>query len=291
VRFDPAQLETLVAVVDEGGFDAAARRLSVTPSAVSQRIKALERATGRVLVARERPARPTASGEALLRLARQTALLERDAAAALGLPETGPLTVPLAVNADSMGSWLLPALAAAARRVDVVVDLRREDQDRTAGLLASGEVMAAVTSRADPVAGCAVAPLGRMRYRPAAHRDFAARWFPDGPTPAALAVAPVVEFDRADDLQRRYLRSRSRRELDPPRNYVPASADFARAIALGLGWGLMLDHQLAEHPDVVVLDPARTVDVPLHWQQWDLRSEALDAVADEVVTAARAALV
>jgi LysR family transcriptional regulator (chromosome initiation inhibitor) len=153
--------------------------------------------------------------------------------------------------------------------------------------------MAAVTSDSHPVSGCAVTPLGRMLYRPVASPAFAARWFPDGATAAALAVAPVVEFDRKDELQSRYLRAVTRRALSPPRHFVPASADFATAIELGLGWGMLPDAQSdpgRRSGALVTLEPDRTVSVPLYWQQWNLRSTALDAVASAVVAHARAAL-
>ena len=292
MRFDREQLETLAAVVDAGTFDAAARRLSVTPSAVSQRVKAFERELGRVLVVRSKPVRATASGEALVRLARQLALLEHDAIEALGMGDTDQdrVTVPIAVNADSMASWILPALARAAERLPVVLDLHREDQDHTAALLGDGTVMAAVTSQSHAVPGCTVTRLGSIRYRPAATTGFAARWFPEGVTPDALAVAPVVDYDRSDELQSRYLRSVSRRRLDPPRHFVPASADFADAIALGLGWGMLPDSQLEARPAVVDLAPGDAIDVPLYWQQWNLRSPLLDAIAAEVLEEARRSL-
>ena len=49
------QLAAFLAVLDEGAFDAAANRLSVTPSPISQRIKALEDRLGHVLVVRQLP--------------------------------------------------------------------------------------------------------------------------------------------------------------------------------------------------------------------------------------------
>ena len=162
------QLETLAAVVDAGTFDAAARVLGVTPSAVSQRIKAFEQELGRVLVVREKPIRATESGEPLLRLARQLALLEHDAGAQLGLEVGASFAVPIAVNADSMATWLLPALVRVATERSITVDLHRDDEEHTAALLASGSVMAAVTSQASPVPGCTVNPLGSMMYRPVA---------------------------------------------------------------------------------------------------------------------------
>jgi len=294
MRFDREQLETLAAVVAASTFDAAAERLSITPSAVSQRIKALEQQLGRVVVVRSKPIRATDSGTALLRLVQQLAALEHEAAAELGIAESAEsVSIPLAVNADSMATWLLPALAEVSGRHPLVFELHRDDQEYTAALLAAGTVMAAVTSDSRPVAGCIVTPLGRMTYRPVASPAFAARWFPEGPTPAALTAAPVVVFDRKDELQSRYLRSVARRELAPPRHFVPASADFAIAVELGLGWGMLPEAQF-EAPvssgSLVVLDSSRTVAVPLYWQQWNLRSTALDAVAAAVVSHARAAL-
>ena len=46
--FDYAALEALATVLREGSFERAARRLHVTPSAISQRIKQLEERAGQV---------------------------------------------------------------------------------------------------------------------------------------------------------------------------------------------------------------------------------------------------
>lgn len=294
MRIDPELAETLATVVDEGTLDAAARRLRLTPSAVSQRVKALEEQLGRVLLVRSKPARATEAGEAVVRLARQLALLERDALAELGGggDEAARVSVPLAVNADSLATWFLEPLARLTMRHPVVFDLHRDDQDFTARLLESGTVMGAVTSRATPVAGCRVVPIGTMRYEAVATPAFAGRWLRDAPLAAALAAAPVVDFDRRDDLQSVWLTSMGVDASRPPRHYVPASSDFARAIRLGLGWGLLPRLQSADalaSGELVPLggDP---VDVPLHWQQWNLRSPLLEAIAAEVVDEGRRVL-
>jgi LysR family transcriptional regulator, chromosome initiation inhibitor len=288
---------TLAVVIDEGTFDAAARRLRLTPSAVSQRVKTLEQQLGRVLVVRSKPAKATDAGAAVVRLARQLALLEHDALAEFGLDETPdrPISVALAVNADSLGTWFLPALARVAEAHPVVFDLHRDDQDFTAGLLESGTVMGAVTSQATPVAGCLVRPLGVMRYRAVATPGFVARWSLEAPsrgTPAAreaLAAAPLVDFDRRDDLQRDFLGARGVDPEAPPRHFVPASNDFATAIKLGLGWGMLPGFQSVaelERGELVLLG-GEPIDVPLYWQQWNLRSSLLDAIADELGAEAR----
>ena len=285
-----AQLAALAAVVDEGSFDAAAVRLQLTPSAVSQRIKALEQAAGRVLVRRSKPTEPTAAGEAYLRLARQLVAIVEHAQAELG-DRTALPTIPIAVNADSLATWVLPALAGAA---DVACfDLRREDQAHTADLLRSGTVMAAITSQAEPVQGCRSIRLGRMRYRPVAAPTFVERWFGDGVNGRTLAMAPVVVFDRKDHLQDDYVAKVTRRRVAPPRHHVPSSGDFAEAVRLGLGWGMLPRHQYAtleQEGHLVVFDTTHRVDVTLFWQQWSMRTPALDRIADAVRHAARAAL-
>jgi LysR family transcriptional regulator (chromosome initiation inhibitor) len=286
-----AQLAALAAVVDEGTFDAAARRLHVTPSAVSQRIKALETAVGQVLVTRGKPVRPTAGGEVVLRLARQIGTITADALTEIGARgNRTSAVVPIAANADSLATWLVPALAAAGP--EVVIDVHRDDQELTADLLRAGTVMAAVTSQPDPVPGCTVRRLGRMRYHAAASPQFVREWFPDGVDADRLAVAPIVAYDRADQLQDRYLRKRTRRRSTAPRHYVPDTTAFVQAVALGMGWGMLLDQQIEALPPPRPqrLDPARTVDVVLYWQQWRLRSPALDTVAAAVRAAADRAL-
>jgi LysR family transcriptional regulator (chromosome initiation inhibitor) len=285
--FDIAQLRALSAAVTEGTFEAAARTLRVTPSAVSQRIKALESSVGSVLVQRTKPVRVTESGQAVLRLARQVGVLAADAERELhggGGSGERPVDVPIAVNADSLATWILPALAGLPRGIGF--DIRLDDQDHTTALLRSGTVMAAVTAVATPIQGCTSTLLGTMRYRARCTRAFAEEWFVGGATPGALGAAPVVVFDRKDDLQDAYLRSRD--APSPPRHYVPSSADFVRAVTLGLGWGMIPDLQRAPDDDLVEMDdsPGATMDVPLYWQQWQLRSPTLDAVAAAVRDAA-----
>ncbi|MBL1074207.1 LysR family transcriptional regulator ArgP [Nocardia sp. 2] len=285
------QLRALDAAVTEGTFEAAARRLNVTPSAVSQRIKALEDSAGRILVQRTKPVQPTESGLAVLRLARQVALLTSDTARELGDahdPTDQPVRIPIAVNADSLQTWVMPALGRAAAGVNF--EIHREDEEHTTQLLRDGTVMAAITSTAAPVQGCSVRRLGAMRYRPMAAPEFARTWFPDGPTAAAFAVAPVILFDRKDDLQFHLMRQFTRNTLDQPRHYIPSSFGFVEAIRLGLGWGMVPDLQRRPDDTLVPLDDKTVVDVPLYWQQWKLDSPTLSRVAATIAEAAAAAL-
>lgn len=289
----PADLAlTLAVVLDEGSMDAAARRLHVTPSAISQRIKALEDHVGRVLLVRTKPVRPTEAAHAVVRYARQVALLEHEAVDALGGAGGALLSIPLAVNADSLATWFLKPLARVARRHPLVFDLHRDDQDFTAGLLESGAVVGAVTSRAQPVAGCRVSALGTLRYEAVATPEYRDRWLDDGDRARALAQAPLIDFDRRDDLQSRWLASQGVDAGHPPRHRVPASHDFATATRLGLGWALLPRFQSQTDLDAgrLVLLGGPPVDVPLYWQQWNLASDVLDAVAGEIIEEGRRVL-
>ncbi|GHD40918.1 LysR family transcriptional regulator ArgP [Mycetocola manganoxydans] len=285
---DLSQLQALRAAVDTGTFEAAARALHVTPSAISQRIRALENAVGGLLLRRTKPIEATALGATYLKLARQIASLTADAAAeaAHGTGGEWP-AVSLAINGDSLATWALPALAPLAN--EITFDIHREDQDHSAELLRDGTVMAAITTQSTPVQGCTSAALGIMHYRPVASPAFVTRWFAGGVSAVTLAAAPVVVFDVKDDIQHRYLRSFSRARLAPPQHFVPVSADFAEAVRLGFGWALLPDQQskgLLESGDLVELDAGQTVDVALYWQQWALRTRALDRVAEAMAVAA-----
>lgn len=284
----PADLAlTLAAVVDAGSLDAASRRLHLTQSAVSQRIATLERAVGQVLLVRSRPVRATPAGNAVVRYARQLEHLHDDLAQALGAGVDHTPHVRLAVNADSLSTWLLAPLAQACERHGIAVALHREDEAKTADLLMDGSVLAAITTRGTAAPGCTVTPLGTMRYRAAASPSYVDRWMPHGATVEALSRAPVVDFDAHDDLQSRWLATHAPHAA-PPRHQVPSSTEFRQAIHLGMGWGMLFATDVRDSDLVDLGGP--TLEVPLFWQQWRLSSAALTHVADAMVAAARTAL-
>lgn len=287
-NFDLGQLDALRAVVDEGSFDAAAQQLHVTPSAISQRVKALETVVGAVLLRRSKPASVTDAGVPYLRLAHQVGSLVTELSADT---QGSRVTLPIAVNGDSLNTWVLPALAALSDRMNF--DVRREDQDHSAEMLRQGVVMAAVTTSSRPVQGCSVTRLGVMRYRPMCSPNFRDRWFAGEVSTEALSRAPMLVFDRSDDLQDRYLTQQGGVERHGSRHYIPSSADFAEAVRLGIGWAV-LPRQQCEHwietGELVDMAPGTGVDVVLYWQQWSVRTAALTELSAAVVDAAHASL-
>lgn len=277
---DGGQLAALSAVVEFGSFDAAADRLQVTPSAISQRIKALERRVGQVLVLREKPCVATPAGVPLLRLAAQTALLEAEALAEMSGGSAQRPRIALAVNADSMATWFSGVFS---RLGDVLFDVRIEDQDHSARLLREGVVMGAVTTERAPVSGCRVQPIGVMRYRPVASREFVMRYLPDGFTGEAAGVAPSLAWNRDDALQDQLLRKVFRKNLRRPIHYVPTAEGFGAAVRAGLGWGMYPEQLIDESFDPIT---DHFLDVPLYWQCWKLDSSKVGRVTEAVRAAA-----
>ncbi|GIF06304.1 putative transcriptional regulator, LysR family protein [Actinoplanes siamensis] len=270
---DQVQLATFQAVVEQGSFEAAARALHITPSAVSQRIKALERAVGQVLVRRSKPCTATTAGEALVRFAGQVALLEREALA----QARGGTRISIVVNADSLNTWFLPVLT---RVPGATFEIHTDDQDYTADLLRSGTAMAAVTAENVAVQGCRVERLGLMRYVAVAAPG------------VDFASSPMIVYNRKDRLQHRFLASIGM-PVSRAAHYVPAAAAFNEAIRLGLGWGTVPEQNarpLLESGGYVELFPGRHLDVPLHWQYWRIESTLLNDLTTAVRTAAAHAL-
>ncbi len=285
------QLAALVAVVDRGTFEAAARELHVTASAVSQRIRALESAVGQVLVRRASPCTATPAGATLVRLGRAQALLQAEARTALEPDEGRRTELGLAVNADSLATWFRDVLAEAATWDDTVLRLEVEDQAHSHELLRRGETLAAVTSDPEPVQGCSVEPLGTMRYLAAAAPALLER---SGSREPDWSRMPVVVFNAKDTLQHDLLAEVGvATGHEPPTHRVPTSTDFLEAVVLGLGWGMVPETQLLPLEAagrLVRLRPDRPVDVPLHWQRWRLDSLLLGRVTEAVRRAASAHL-
>ena len=209
--YDPAALECLAAIVEEGGFERAAQRLSITQSAVSQRLRALEAQVGTVLIVRSRPLKPTSAGQLLLKHTKMLRLLRADLEK--DLKELAPSAtgggrederVSIAVNADSIATWALPALTALAR-TGLAVEIITDDQDFTHEWLREGQVLGCVTSLNQALRGCRMEALGFMDYVAVARASYASLHCPKGLTAHQFATTPFIAFNRKDDMQREFV--------------------------------------------------------------------------------------
>lgn len=278
---DPAALDALIALVDEGSFDAAARRLAVTQSAVSQRLRALETRVGQPLVVRSRPLRLTASGQVLLRHARQVQALQADLDRELGEQGRTHERVPVAVNADSLATWVLPALQPLVDE-GVSLELIVDDQDFTHEWLRQGQVLGCVTTLDEALRACRISPLCVMHYVAVASPAFLHRQLDGGLHRGNFAQVPFVVFNRKDDVQAQWVaKAFGLRQPRLVQRHVPSAEAYVRAVAAGWGIGVAawpLVREAVERGALRLLHPQVTIEIALHWHQWKLLGDEGGAV-------------
>ncbi|MDT3336527.1 LysR family transcriptional regulator ArgP [Shewanella sp. SP1S1-7] len=281
-----ANLKALAVVVSEGGFDRAAKVLHITQSAVSQRIRQLEEKVGQSLLIRSNPVVATPTGKRLLRHYSQVQLLESELRAEMDADDPNhPTTVRIAVNADSLATWFLPALAGMFSRHAWLLELIVDDESYTHHLLKNGEAVGCVTTTEVPMAGCSSEFLGTMEYLCVATPEFAARYFGEpsdtqpfyGISQAQLAKAPAVVFSTKDKLHEKFLAQYF--NMTPGQwwqHTIPSSESFLEAINLSLGYGLVGHLQakpLIDQGILIELTPERRMRVPLFWQHWNIKAK------------------
>lgn len=300
--FDPAGLDCLAALADDGNFERAAQRLAITQSAVSQRLRTLEAQVGQLLVVRSRPLRLTEPGKVLLRFARQLQAMRADVAHELGVDQAVGQRLPIAVNADSLATWVMPALDALVHQ-GVSLELVVDDQDFTHDWLRQGAVLGCLSTVSEALRGCRVVPLGVMRYTAVASPGFIAEVLPQGLTRANFAQVPFLVFNRKDDMQTQWVsRAFGVRSPRLQERFVPSSEAYVRAALMGWGVGVAPEIQvrgLLDNGDLIALRPEIGLEVRLFWHQWRLGPEGatpsarvalLDRIGDALVAGAEQTL-
>ena len=297
--FDTDALECLAAIVEEGGFERAAVRLSVTQSAVSQRLRALEAQVGTVLLVRSRPVKPTSAGRLLIKHAMQMRLLRADLETDLRdlTPGAGALReedrISIAINADSISTWALPALSPLVRD-GLPLEIITDDQDFTHEWLREGQVLGCVTTLKQALRGCKVLPLGVMHYVAVASAAYASANCPQGLTPHNFRQIPFIAFNRKDDLQTEFVgRACGLRRVSLSQRFVPSSEGQVSAVLAGWGASVLPElqvHGLLASGELINLAPNTTLPVNLYWHCWNLDSPVIDRLTAALSAAARRVL-
>ncbi len=280
------------AVVQEGSFEHAARRLALTQSAVSQRIRQLETELGQVLLMRTKPVRPTPAGRRLLPYLAQIRLLQTEAGRALDSGGvSGAMRLAVGVNADSFATWFWPAVADVVKHEGLVLDCVLDDQDHTHALLASGDVLGCVSTRPEAMRGCLAVRLGVMRYRCVGSPDFRRRFFPRGLSRRALSQAPAIVYGHHDDMHEAFLRRHFGLDKGQfPHHVVPSSEGFVAVAEHGLGYGFVPEIQVAAQlteGSLMDFAPDKIEDVTLFWHHWEVQSPIMARLCAAVVEGAR----
>jgi LysR family transcriptional regulator, chromosome initiation inhibitor len=296
--FDPDALECLAAIVEEGGFERAAVRLSITQSAVSQRLRSLEAAVGTVLIVRSRPLKATAAGQLLLKHTKQMRLLRADLER--DLKELAPSSsgrreeerVSIAINADSIATWAMDALGDLVRD-GLPLEIITDDQDFTQEWLREGQVLGCVTTLKQALRGCKVVPLGAMNYVAicAASMPASSQFdVKNGLTAHSFLHLPFIAFNRKDDMQAEFVaKAFGLKRVNLRQVFVPSSQAQVRAVREG--WGVSVVPQLLAQPwidqgELINILPEFALPVQLYWHCWNLQSEVLDNLTHSLKSSA-----
>jgi LysR family transcriptional regulator (chromosome initiation inhibitor) len=294
MMLDQKGLAAFLAILQQGSFDKAAQQLCLTPSAISQRLKLLEENLGQSLIIRTPPLRPTQAGTALLKYGQQLHQLDYLLQQALTPKQTQAwFPLAIAVNADTLATWLLDCLAPWCLQHKIILQVRVDDQEQTHHLLQQGEVLACISARATVNQGCRCLPLGKVRYHCVASPSFQAQYFPNGVLSEDWQAAPMIRFNHKDDLQHTYLRTYFDIEGDTLAQHImPSAESFVRWIELGMGFGLAPEIQIAPllaTGKLVKLTPDYPLDIPLYWHQWGLETELTRSLTQTIQASAQVA--
>lgn len=282
-------IDAFAVVIEEGGFEKAARKLYITQSAVSQRIKQLEEQLGQIILLRTTPPVATQLGKKVMGLYNQVSRLEDDLlSTSAQKEEKGFTTLPIGINADTMATWFFQAIRPFLLNNRVVLDLMVEDQDQTHNFLRDGKVLGCISTRKSAIQGCRVEYLGNIDYSLYCSHSFAKQWFVDGLDIAAVQRAPMITFNRKDELNLKILEKAFNTKLKEYTTfYVPSTELFLDFIKAGLAYGAMPYQQCRkplQEKLIMELSPEYRIGVSLYWHCWNLDSYLLRQLSKQIVT-------
>ncbi len=292
---DYANLHALATVISEGGFERASKKLCISQPAVSQRIKQLEQRVGQELVIRTPTVEATPTGKRFLRYYSQVQLLESELRVEMDVDDPKqPTIVKIAVNADSLATWFLPALSEVFKRHQWLLELIVDDESYTHNLLKTGEAVGCVTTTKQPLAGCSSEYLGDMDYLCVATPEFIEQYFPVNVSQVSLELAPAVVFSTKDKLHEKYLSQYFDMKVGSWHEHkIPSSESFLDAILHGLGYGLVGHLQaepLLEKGLLIEIKPGTRKRVSLYWQHWNIKAKQTTIVYRSLAVTAKQSL-
>lgn len=283
MEIDYDSLLFLEAVIRTGSFEAAARSLNVTQSAVSQRIKQLEEKVGTILIKRGRPCIATDDGLVLCQHYEQVMLLQHELTSQFsgeGMRGETSVRLRVAVNADSLATWFPEVIERAGRELNLRLEVIPDDQEFTEDRLRSGDASAIVTSSGGSIPGCKTMPLGVMNYLAIASPGFIGTHLGEGPSLNAVTRAPSIRFDRKDNLPMQWMLAAYGTTPQLESHFVPSYEGHLACCLRGAGWAMMpsltVDPEI-EQGRLSEIVPSTPVQVPLFWQT---RAQSNNTLAD-----------
>jgi len=279
-------LEALSTVVEQQSFEGAAKKLHITQSAISQRIKGIENYYGEPLLIRTLPYRPTKLGTHLIGHFKRISLLEEDLEKQI---ETSSITphISIALNRDSLETWFLDLIKETAAFTHMILEVIADDQEHTLDYLKNGRVSACLSTSQKEIIGGKVHFLGNMEYVLVASPEFIKQYFSKGTPQECLRAAPGIKFDQNDILHEKYLEkffNLNGKEF----NYhvIPSISGFKKFTLLGYGYGLIPRIDIIDEikkKKLVQLYPNKVWKIPLYWHYWAVESQLYQKFNAEII--------
>ncbi len=287
-NIDYKLLHAFSMVIKYESFDKAAEFLYLTQSAVSQRIKQLEKLVSQPVLIRSTPLRATEIGKKLLNHYYQVQQLEADLLPHI-YPEDliSPLTISLATNADSLATWLIPALAKLIQTHNIELNLEVTNETNTIYKLKNGEVFGAISTQAKALPGCVVDKLGNMNYVLVASPDFRDKHFKKGVNKDSLLKAPGLLFDSKDMMHSEFIKKEfSLVQGSYPCHIIHSSEAFVNFAKQGLAYCLIAELQIKDElkqGKLIDLLPNKHIIQTLYWHRWLLVKGVFKKFSDTII--------
>ena len=227
-------IEVFLATAEEGAISAAARRLGVSPSAVSQQLASLEGALGTVLLDRgARPMTMTPAGAMFRRHAQVILNAEAEARAELAMADLSGLTTLRLGMIEDLDAEVTPQLLA-----ELAVAMKGCRFLLETG--ASHHLLEQLSDRALDIVVAADAALDSHEGWREVHPILAEPFLAVVPKGGEIAALPLIQYTTrhlmgrqiAAHLARQNIRTSTRFELD---SYTPILA----MVAAGAGWTIL----------------------------------------------------
>lgn len=269
-------IEALYTVQELQSFEAAAKKLHITQSAVSQRIKGLETHYGEPVLIRTLPYKPTNFGASLIGHFKRICLLEKSLEQELAHTTIKP-HISIALNRDSLETWFLDLIEHTNIFNSVSLEIIADDQELTLDYLRKGLVSACLSTSEKAIIGGNVTFLGYMEYLLVASPEFIEQHFSHKDQKKCLLNAPAIKFDRNDKLHERYLEKFFNINGEGINfHIVPSVRGFKKYALLGYGYGLIPKLDILKelkNEKLLQLYKDKIWKIPLYWHYWDIESK------------------
>ncbi len=269
-------VEALLFVLELQNFESAAKKLFISQSAVSQRIKGLEDFYGEPVLIRMAPYQATRLGLQLVAHFKKVCLLKEEFEQELGANKSC-YPISIALNRDCLETWFFD-LTEDERKVfeNIALEVIADDEEHTLQYFKNGSVSACLSVSEKEVIGGRVCYLGSMDYVLVASPSFVEKYFHGDPI-LSLKNAPAIRFDKKDYLLDRYLQKYwGFNGDDLVYHYIPSIRGFKKFALLGYGYGVLAKKDVCEELEnrqLVQIFPDRPWTINLYWHYWTVQSK------------------